>query len=124
MAGHELAAAKSGFKWKCVMPTQDQIMKMKENSKKGWILEVDLEYPKELQEEHNCYPLAPEKKIIAKELMLGYQKHLMDDLNLDLLNSEKLVLMLEEKLRGPQQKPAVVSQTGHAFEKGAPSDQV
>jgi len=37
-------------------------MKLKANSKTGWILEVDLEYPEELQEFHNSYPLAPEKK--------------------------------------------------------------
>jgi len=44
------------------MPAEEQIMKMKENSKKWWIPKVDLEYPKELHEEHNSYPLAPEKK--------------------------------------------------------------
>ena len=40
-----LPLPKSGFHWKRVMPTEEQIMKMKWNSKKGWILEVDLEYP-------------------------------------------------------------------------------
>jgi len=44
------------------MPGEEQIIKMKENSKKWWILKVDLEYPEELHEEHNNYPLAPEKK--------------------------------------------------------------
>ena len=39
-----LPLPKSGFKWKRVMPTEDQIMKMKENANKGWILEVDLDY--------------------------------------------------------------------------------
>ena len=51
---------KSGFHWKRVMPTEEQIMKW--NAKKGWILEVDLEYPEELHDAHNSYPLAPEKK--------------------------------------------------------------
>ena len=52
---------KSGFHWKCVMPTEEQITKMKWNAKKGWILQVDLEYPEYLHDAHNGYPLAPEK---------------------------------------------------------------
>ena len=44
------------------MPTEEDIIKKKENAKNGWILEVDLEYPKELHEEHNSFPLSPEKK--------------------------------------------------------------
>ena len=59
-----LPLPKSGFHWKRVMPTEEQIIKMKPNSKKGWILEVDLEYPAHLHEAHNDYPLAPEKKVI------------------------------------------------------------
>ena len=31
------------------------------NNKKGYILETDLEYPEELHELHNDYPLAAEK---------------------------------------------------------------
>ena len=49
------------------MPTEEQIMTMKWDSKKGWILEVDLEYPEELHDGHNDYPLAPEKKAIKPE---------------------------------------------------------
>ena len=36
------------------------LAKYKEDSKKGVILEVDLEYPRELHDLHNDYPLAPE----------------------------------------------------------------
>ena len=32
-----------------------------ENNSNGYILEVDLDYPDELHELHNDYPLAPEK---------------------------------------------------------------
>ena len=38
----------------------------KKDTKIGYIFEVDLEYPKSLWEEHNDYPLAPEKLKINK----------------------------------------------------------
>ena len=46
--------------------------------------------------------------------MSEYQLRLRADLNIDPPNSEKLVLT---KVRGPLQKPAVLSQTGNAFGK-------
>ena len=73
---------KRGFKWKRVMPTEEEILKKKENAKDAWILEIDLGYPKELHKEHNSYPLAPEKKTVKKEWMSDYQKRLMEDLEL------------------------------------------
>ncbi|KAL9958218.1 hypothetical protein ACROYT_G035203 [Oculina patagonica] len=88
---------KSGFKWKRVMPTEKEIMRKKEFARTGWILEVDLEYPAERHEEHNSYPLAPEKKKISEELYSDYQKKLNDKLDLDPPDSEKLVLTLEDK---------------------------
>ena len=85
------------FHWKRVMPTEEQIMKMKCNSKKGWIIEVDLEYPAHLHDALNDHPLAPEKKVINPEQMSGYQRRLMADLDLTMPNTEKLVLTLEDK---------------------------
>ena len=38
---------------------------------KGFVLEVDLEYPKALRELHNDYPLAPDKIKIKKECCLN-----------------------------------------------------
>ena len=70
-------------------------MEMKPHSKKGWILEVDLEYPEELHDSHNSYPLAPEKKVVTQ--MLEYQMRLRAGLNIDSPNSEKLVLTMEGK---------------------------
>ena len=40
---------------------------------KGCVLEVDLEYPKELHELHNDYPLAPNKIEIKREMLSEYQ---------------------------------------------------
>jgi len=117
-----LPLPKSGFEWKRAMPTEEQIMKMKESSKKGWILEVDLEYSEELHEENNSYPLAPEKKAITPKQMSEYQKRLMAELNLDPLTGADVGR--QRKVRAPLQKPAVLPQTGHAPEKGAQGDRV
>ena len=88
---------KSGFHWKRVMPAEEHIMKMKWNTKKGWILEVDLEYPEELHDAYNGYPLAPEKRAMEPWKMSEYQHRLMKDLGLEPPNTEKLVLTLEDK---------------------------
>ena len=92
-----LPLPKKGFHWKRVMPTEEQIMPMKWNSKKGWILEVDLEYPAHLHDAHNDYPLAPEKKAIRQEQLSEYQQLLTVEHDLTPPNTEKLLLMLEDK---------------------------
>ena len=48
------------------MPTEEQIIKIGPNAKKGWILEVDLAYPEDLNDLHNDYPLAPEKRVTER----------------------------------------------------------
>ena len=92
-----LPLPKSGFHWKRVMPTKEEIMKKRPNVKKGWILEVDLEYPEELHDAHNDYPLAPEKRATEPWKMSEYQRRLMADLGLEPPKTEKLVLTLEDK---------------------------
>ena len=64
-----------GFKW----ITEKQIdnidlAKYKEDSKKGLILEVNLEYPEELHDLHNDYPLAPEKVKVGEKMLSEYCK--------------------------------------------------
>ena len=49
-----------GFKW---VPDEIDILNVPEDSNLGFILEVDLEYPKELHDKYNLYPLAPEGTI-------------------------------------------------------------
>ena len=51
--------ATSGFKW--IDPKEFDLNKYTSNSSKACVLGVDLEYPKELRELHNGYPLAPDK---------------------------------------------------------------
>ena len=43
--------------------------KYKENGKKGLILEVDLEDPRELHSLHNDYPVAPEKLNVSNNML-------------------------------------------------------
>ena len=74
--------------------------------------EEDLEYSKDLHEEHNSYPIVQEKMVIEKRLMAVYQKRVMEDLQSYPSNSKKLVLTLEDnKIFGPLQKPAVICKT-------------
>ena len=40
----------------------------------GYILEVDLEYPKHLHNAHNCYPLAAEHMIVTRDMLSAYQQ--------------------------------------------------
>ena len=55
-----------GFKWMDInIPSVLKLLE-KKDTKIGYIFEVDLEYPVSLWEEHNDYPLAPEKIKINK----------------------------------------------------------
>ena len=92
-----------GFKWM----TEKQINKIdlakyNENSEKGLILEVDLEYPKELHDLHNDYPLAAERVCVNKDMLSDYCKKIATKYNIStglvhkliptLCNKEKYVL--------------------------------
>ena len=63
----------SNFKWvKNIDKIKQKLMNIKNNSSTGYVLEVDLEYPQELHDIHNDYPLAPEKINIPKEWLSDY----------------------------------------------------
>ena len=48
------------------------------------ILEVDLEYPKELHELHNDYPLAAEKMKVTKEILSPYCKNIQEQFGISI----------------------------------------
>ena len=54
------------FPW--VSPDQVDFLNVPKDSKIGYILEVDLEYPEELHNKHNDYPLAPEHLNITDDM--------------------------------------------------------
>ena len=63
----------NNFKWvKNIDKIEQKLMRIKTNSSTGYVLEVDLEYPQELHDIHNDYPLAPEKINIPKEWLSKY----------------------------------------------------
>ena len=79
----------SVFKW--IDPKEFDLTKYTGNSSKGYVLEVNLEYPKELQELHNNYPLAPDKIEIKRQMLSEYQQKIADLYNIPIGNIQKLV---------------------------------
>ena len=62
-----------GFKWLKNVEGFD-VNSISEKSSVGYILEVDVEYPDELQALHNYYPLAPERLAIFYNMLSDYCK--------------------------------------------------
>ena len=85
------------FRWMRKMPTEKQIMSWQVNRKTGFILEVDLEYPQELHDKHNNYPLAPETTQVPGDWYSPYQQDLARELGLTKDKTEKLLLTLRDK---------------------------
>ena len=56
-----------GFNW-ISAPDEIDILNVPEDSKLEYILEVDLEYPKELHDKHNIYTLAPEHVHVTDDM--------------------------------------------------------
>ena len=61
------------------------------NNFKGCVLEVDLEYPKELRELHNDFPLTPDKIEIKREILYEYQLKIADLYNIPIGTVKKLL---------------------------------
>ena len=70
----------SGFKW--IDPKEFHLNKNTSNSSKGCVLEIDLEYPKELHKLHNYFPLTPDKIEIDREMLSEYQLKIADLYNI------------------------------------------
>ena len=78
----------SEFKW---IDTKEFDLSKDTSKRKGCVLKVDLEYPKELQELHNDYPLAADKIEVKKEMLSEYQLKIADLYSILISNVNMLV---------------------------------
>ena len=60
-----------GFEWLKNVDGFD-VISVSEKSSVGYFLKVDLEYPDELHELHNDYPLAPKKLAVSSDMLSNY----------------------------------------------------
>ena len=87
------------FKWvKNIDEIKQKLMNIKSNNSTGYILEVDLEYPEELHDIHNYYPLAPEKINILNKWLSDYSLEISNAHNITTGTVKKLVANLINKI--------------------------
>ena len=86
------------FKWM----TDKEISKIdlgkyKADGRNGLILEVDPEYPQELHDMHNNYPVCPEKVKVSKNMLSTYCKKIAEKYNISIGLVSKLIPTLRDK---------------------------
>ena len=88
----------ANLKWvKNIDKIKQSLMQIKKDISTGYIIEVDLEYPQELHDIHNDYPLAPEKIKIPKEWLSDYSSEITNAHNITTETVKKLVPNLMNK---------------------------
>ena len=85
-----------GFEWLENIHNFD-IMPISDKSPIGYFLEVDLEYPEELHELHNDFPLAPEKLAVSSDMLSKYCKKIADKYEIKVGDVKKLIPNLGNK---------------------------
>ena len=87
-----------GFKWFNEQEIEDlDLIEYGKENEKGLILEVDLEYPKELHNLHNDYSLAPEKIKVTKDMLSDYSQKMAEKFNISTGLVHKLIPTLGKK---------------------------
>ena len=85
-----------GCKWLKYVDGFD-VMSISEKCQIGYFLENDLEYPDELLELHNDYPLAPERLAVSSDMFSSYCKKNADKYEVKLGDAKKLIPRLGTK---------------------------
>ena len=78
----------NNFKWNSTI-TENDILNYDENGDKGYILKVDLEYPKELHDLHRDYPLLAESRTVKASEVSDVSK-----IFLEVIRKRKLLMAL------------------------------
>ena len=73
------------------------VMSVTEKNPIGCFIEVDLEYPDELHELHNDYPLALEKPGVPSGMLSDYCKRITDKYEIKVGGANKLIPNLGDK---------------------------
>ena len=86
------------FKWMTDKKIKTiDLEKYKADGKKGLILEVDLEYPQELHDLHNDYPVHTEKVRVSNDMLSGYCRKIAEKYNISIGLVSKLIPTLKDK---------------------------
>ena len=85
------------FRWEQERDADALISEYAENPDRGCFVKCDIHYPQELHDEHNDYPLAPERKLVTQEMLSPYASELQQRLKIGKDMSEKLVPNLQDK---------------------------
>ncbi|GFT12396.1 uncharacterized protein TNCV_2709711 [Trichonephila clavipes] len=83
-----------GFEW---ITQPIDFMEIPDESDIGYILEVDMDYPQNLHNLHNDYPLAPETLNVTNDMLSPYCKEIAQEHNLNTNSCTKLVPNLMSK---------------------------
>ena len=87
-----------GFEWLKNVDGFD-VNSISEKSQIGYFLEVNLEYPDELHELHNGYPLAAEKLAVSSDMFSKYCKKIADRYKIKVGDVKKLIPNLGNKTK-------------------------
>ena len=86
------------FKWLTKKQIeQTNLARYSEEQDEGLLLEVDLDYPQELHDLHNDYPLAPEKLKVNKNMLSKYCQKIAGKFNISSGQVHKLITTLGKK---------------------------
>ena len=75
------------------------VMSINKKSEIGYFLEVDLEYPDELPDLHNNYPLTQEKLFVTNDMLSKYCKEIADEYGIKVSDVKKLIPNLRSKTK-------------------------